>query len=476
MSVNFPVSLFVTELGAVACAVMLLLFDLFAKDGSKKNSFLIGLTLFGLAGLEVLLWMNPVKGSALGGSFVQDELSIFFKKLFILAGFFTVAMIPGYAERLGKRVAEFILLILFALSGMLFLISAADFLLFFVALETVSVSFYILTAFRKKDDASTEAGVKYVILGALSTAIFLFGLSFIYGSTGSTLYGVIHGKLAEGLTTPFLFGMALILCSLGFKIAAAPFHLWVPDIYQGAPTPVTAYLAIGSKTAGFAALVRILLSVVPQNQQLTLALAWLAGATILYGNLGAIAQTNLKRLLGYSSIGHAGYLLIGLATFHSSGNEAVLYYLAAYLFATGGAFLVLVALSRFLKSDEISELAGLSHRSPLLAATLLICLLSLAGVPPLAGFFAKFFLLWSAIGSGFFALAAVGAANVVISLYFYLKVIRAAYVDPSCDSSTISPTLGEKTLLWTCIAGVLLLGIWQEPLVALIAKIFAVSG
>jgi NADH-quinone oxidoreductase subunit N len=248
-----------------------------------------------------------------------------------------------------------------------------------------------MTAYLRDHEASIEAGVKYLVLGALSTAVFLFGLSFVYGTAGSTNFLEIAQRLRSWPALPpgFVLGMVLVLASLGFKVAAVPFHLWAPDVYQGAPTPVTAFLATASKTAGFAALVRVVLTVfAPAQKELALLFGALAALTILYGNLGAIPQTNFKRLLGYSSIGHAGYLLIGLAVFDSSGKEAVLFYLLSYVLSTAGAFLVLTAVAGRTGSDEISEFAGLSRRSPLLAAAMLVSLMSLAGVPPFGGFFA----------------------------------------------------------------------------------------
>jgi NADH-quinone oxidoreductase subunit N len=266
----------------------------------------------------------------------------------------------------------------------------------------------------------------------------------------------------------------LITASLGFKIAAVPFHLWVPDVYQGAPTPVTAYLAIGSKAAGFAAFVRLLLTVfIPVEDKLTIVLSVLAGLTMFYGNLGAIPQTNIKRLLGYSSIGHAGYLLIGLAAFSHSGKEALLFYLLSYLISTAGAFLVIIALSRHLKTEEISEFAGLSQKSPLLAAGMLLSLLSLAGLPPLAGFFAKFYILWASVKAGLLWLAFIGIVNVAPSLYYYLKVVKAMYVDKPGQGAPIRVTLDQKMIQYFCIFGILLLGVYQGPFVKLAEAAFS---
>lgn len=468
---NFPWPLFITEIGLIALALGCLILDILLKSNEKRGKILADIAMIGVSLLLVnLCFQWRCFGTAFKGSFVQDGISFFFKLLFLLAGFFTLFMAREYKNQLKRGYSEFILLILFGMVGMVFLSSANDFLLFFVSLETLTISLYIMTAYLRNNNASIEAGVKYLILGALSTAIFLYGLSFIYGATGSTSYAGIEQKLVQTGTLPtaFIFGMILVVASLGFKIAAVPFQLWVPDIYEGAPTPVTAFLAIGSKAAGFAALVRLMMTVfLPAQQQLTLLFSVLGALTIIYGNLGAIPQTNIKRLLGYSSIGHAGYLMIGLAAFKSSGSEALLYYLLSYLFSTGGVFLVVVALANYSKTDEISEMAGLSQKSPLLAAGMLLSLLSLAGVPPLAGFFAKFFLLWSAVKSGLLWLALIGVLNVITSLYYYLKIVKVIYFEKSSNPYPLLITLDQKIMQYVAITGILVLGIYQAPFVRL---------
>ena len=471
MTLDIQWSLFKTEIGLVLLALASLLLDLFLPNDEKRGRTLSNVAMIGVALLFLqLLFQWDHFGLTLKNTFVQDGVAYFFKILFLLAGFFTLFMAREYQDQLKRGHAEFTLLILFSLIGMLFLASANDFLLFFVSLETLTVSLYIMTAYLRDKEISIEAGVKYLVLGALSTAVFLYGLSFIYGATGSTSYHEIQAKLAAGgpLSTPFVFGMILVISSLGFKIAAVPFHLWVPDIYQGAPTPVTAFLAIGSKAAGFAALVRLMMTVfAPAHNALVLLFSILAALTIIYGNLGAIPQTNIKRLLGYSSIGHAGYLLIGLAAFVHSGKEAILYYLLSYLFSTGGAFLVLVALSNYLKTDEIKELAGLSQKSPVLAAGMLLSLLSLAGVPPLAGFFAKFYLLFAAIKSDLLWLALVGVLNVITSLYYYLKIVKVMYIDKPINDAPFHVTAPQKAMQYFSMFGILALGIYQGPFVKL---------
>ncbi len=461
-----------TEIGLVALALFCLVYDILSPDTLKRGLRLADLSMAGIAGLFILnLCSWGHFGVALRGSFVQDGLSFYFKNIFLLAAFFVLFMSRSYQEKLKRGHEEFSLLAIFSLIGMVFLVSANDFLIFFVALETLTISMVVMTAYLRDKSSSIEAGVKYLLLGALSTAFFLFGLSFVYGATGHTSYPAIQASLANFSSTPlyFKFGMLLIIAALGFKIAAVPFQLWTPDIYEGAPTPVTAYLAIGSKAAGFAALVRLFSTVFfPLQQELVLFFAVLAALTIIYGNLGAIPQTNIKRLLGYSSIGHAGYLLIGLAAFQNSGNEALIYYLLSYLFSTAGIFLVLAALSRYLKSDEISELSGLSQKSPILAAGMMLSLLSLAGVPPLAGFFAKFYLLWSGVKQGLLWLVLIGVLNVITSLYYYLKIVKVMYLEKPLNDTVYSISASEKAMQYLAIVSIFVMGIFQGPFVKLV--------
>ncbi len=473
---NAPWALFSTEIGLVALALTCLVLDLIFPDDAHRGQRLANTALAGIAllFLNLMFFRREVFGTALGTSFVQDGLSVYFKALFLLAGFFTVFMAGRYQKSLKRGHGEFILLILFALIGMSFLASANDLLLFFISLETLSVSLYIMVAYLRDKSASVEAGLKYVVLGALSTAVLVYGMSFMYGSTGSTSFTDIQARLAAGpVPKAFILGSVLVLSSLAFKIAAVPFHLWVPDVYEGAPTPVTAFLAIGSKAAGFAALIRLLGTVfAPEQEKLMLLFAILAALSILYGNLGAIPQGNIKRLLGYSSIGHAGYLLIGLAAFHGAGKEALLYYLLAYLFSTGAAFLVIVAVSDHL-GDNISDYSGLARRSPLLAATMLLALLSLAGVPPLAGFFAKFYVLWAAVRSGLLWLAVIGIVNVVTALYYYLRIVKAMYLDKPLDALPIPVTPGQRLFQYFALFGILAIGIYQAPFVGFAASAFS---
>jgi NADH-quinone oxidoreductase subunit N len=281
--------------------------------------------------------------------------------------------------------------------------------------------------------------------------------------------------LMPGLPAPLFFGILLVIASLGFKIAAVPFHAWAPDVYQGAPMPVTSFLATGSKIAGVAALLRLLSGAFsPAAEQLSPVFAVMAVLTLLVGNLGALGQTNIKRLMAYSSVSHAGYLLIGLAAFGGYGGQAVLTYLFGYVAATGGVFLVLIACQPILVRNEIGDLAGLAKRSPVLASGMFLALLSLAGVPPLAGFFAKFYLLWAGVEDGYLWLVALGTISVILSLYFYLRVVKAMYLDePVHGAIALNVTASTKAMQYAAMIATLVLGVWPAPVVDLAARAFA---
>ena len=322
---------------------------------------------------------------------------------------------------------------------------------------------------------SLEAGVKYLIIGALSTAFTVFGIALVYGISHTLNFGELSAVAAQFGGNPiFLFGLVLVLVGLGFKISAFPFQIWAPDVYQGAPAPVTAFLAVGSKAAGFALLLRVLFIAVPDiTAHWSNLLIILSAFSILYGNLCAIPQRNLKRLFGYSSIAHAGYMLLGIAALSAAGRSAVLYYLSGYLFTVLGAFTVICLVLRQADGDDLSALAGLHRRSPLLAAALTLAMASLAGIPPLAGFFGKFLLLKAVIeqgpvNPGYYCLAFTALAGVVISLYYYFGVVRAIYwSNDAPDLSPIPLSRPIRVSIYVCIAGMLYLGMFPNALVNL---------
>jgi NADH-quinone oxidoreductase subunit N len=365
----------------------------------------------------------------------------------------------------------------FALAGMLFAASANDFAMLFVSIELITITFYVLVSFQRSKITSLEAGVKYLILGALSSSFLVFGIALIWGTTGKLNFTELAAVAAQFETNKlFLLGVLFVMVGLGFKIAAFPFQIWAPDVYQGAPTPTTAFLAVGSKAAGFVLLLRVLFTAVPAvTAHWANLLIIISGITILYGNLCAIPQRNLKRLLGYSSIAHAGYLLLGVAALSASGQAAVMYYLAGYLFTVLAAFTVICLVMRQADAEDISALAGLNQRSPLLAATMTLAMASLAGIPPLAGFFGKFLLLKSVIETaqtthnhGYYCLVFTALAGVVISLYYYFGVIRAIYWSKETpDLSPISLSSPAKLTVWICIAGMFWIGLFPNTVLNL---------
>lgn len=419
----------------------------------------------------------PADGTFFHGMYRLDAFALFFKRLFLLVTMLVLVAGAEFAERFESGVAEFYALVLFAATGMLIIASVNDFVLLFVALELVTITFYILTSFLRRQIPSLEAGTKYLILGALSSGFMVYGIAFVFGTTGTTNFDTLSVRLASGVPgNAFLLGMLLVLTGLGFKIASVPFQVWAPDVYQGAPTPVTAFLATGSKAAGFVLLLRVLLTgLLPVSAAWMTLLLVLSAATLIYGNLGALSQRNIKRLLGYSSIGHAGYMLMGVAAVNALGAQAVLFYLVQYAFTNLCAFLVIIAVSKVTGNDEISGYAGLGKRSPLLSLALFLALVSLAGVPPLSGFFGKFQLFAAVIERAqtnpqFYWLAGIGAAAVVVSLYYYFNVARAIYIDEPTDAAPIVVRPVTRAALWVCLAAMIGLGLYQLPLVEAAAE------
>ncbi len=466
------------ELLVLALGLALLLADLWAPASFRRNFGYLAAVGLGLILLYSLFGLNTPPAdanSAFGGMFVLDSLALFFKRFFLIAAIIVLVISVEFSDCFHAGITEFYALILFALTGMLLAASANDFALLFVSLELITITFYVLSSFQRSRSASLEAGVKYLIIGALSTGFTVFGIALVYGISNHFNFNQIASVAAQHRDNPiFLFGLLLILGGLGFKISAFPFQIWTPDVYQGAPTPAAAFLAIGSKAAGFALLLRFLFTAVPEvTTRWSGVLMLLTAVTILYGNLCAIPQRNLKRLLGYSSISHAGYLLLGITAFSRSGQSAVLYYLSGYLFTVLAAFTVICLVLRRLETDDISGLAGLNQRSPLLATTMTLAMVSLAGIPPLAGFFGKLLLLKSVIeqvgtNGSYFWLAIVAIVGVVISFYYYFGVIRAIYwSEETPDLTPIPVSLPARMAIYGCLAGMFFLGMFPGPMLNL---------
>jgi NADH-quinone oxidoreductase subunit N len=448
------------EVIVLILGMFLLLAEAFSKGADK--SWMAKLSIYILS--IVLAWTFFTNGNAgvtLETSFyTADATALFFKRIALLTTIVVLVMaiefrgvlaryIPQAAE--GAGTGEFYALPIFTCAGLMFMASAIDFLFIFVSLELVTISFYILVAYMRRSVASLEAGVKYLILGALSTGFLVYGFTWLFGLTGETnlvkIGQILPGLLAEGgrlhgSETGLLFGLMLVLVALGFKIAAAPFQLWVPDVYQGAPTPVTAFLSVGSKAAGFIVLIRILqpfLAAPILREKLIAVLVVLAILTMIYGNLAAMPQDNFKRLLAYSSIGHAGYLLVAVASIDSTGasGTAVAFYLAGYLLMTLLTFLILIVVTNHSRGDEILHFNGLARRSPFLAFGLLTAILSLAGVPFTAGFIGKWLVFAVAVKQHQFVLVGVGIVTVAAGFYYYLRVVAAMYWQEPNDDTPI---------------------------------------
>ncbi len=412
---------------------------------------------------------------AFGTNYIMDGMAIFFKRFFLLAAILVLVMSVDFSAKLGAGISEFYSLVLFALAGMMFAASANDFAMLFVSLELITVTFYVLTSFQRNRLISLEAGVKYLILGAMASAFLVYGIALIYGTTGTMSFGELAARGAAVQNLPlFQLGVLLVVGGLAFKIAAFPLQIWAPDVYQGSPAPATAFLAVGSKAAGMVLLIRVLLGALPfaAVAHLTKLLMVMSAVTILYGSLCAIPQRNLKRLLGYSSIANAGYLLLGLAAMSHTGVTAILYYLAGYLFTVLSAFTVICVVLRATEAEDISALAGLGRRSPLLAASLTLSMVSLAGIPPLAGFFGKFLLFKAAAeqGPSFYWLIAVAIVGVVISIYYYFGVVKAIYWSQEpADLSPIIVPWPMKLSLGICLVGMLWLGTFPNTVLNMVA-------
>jgi NADH-quinone oxidoreductase subunit N len=460
------------EAGLFGLLVIVLLHGLVSgASGGRRAGWI---AFIGLAALLGASFAAEPGASALGGSFVVDELAVFVKRVFLgsaaLSVLASLGLGPGAFDR---RSTEYHVALLASLLGMLVLASARELILLFVAFELMSIPLYFLTGFEKRGDTSAEASLKFFLVGTVSSAVFLYGLSFVFGVTGTTSLAAIPPAAATGHPLMTL-GLGLVLAGLGFKIAAVPFHMWVPDSYEAASTPFVAWLAVAPKAAGFVAIFRIFLEGWATGPFVWVPIAaTLAGVTIVAGNLMAIPQRNIKRLLAYSGIAHIGYMLLGLAAASASGVAMVLFYLVAYLFGNMGAFFVVQAVAGAERSDGIDAYRGLAQRSPVLALSMLIFLLSLGGIPFVAGFWAKLYVFWAAIEQGMYVLVFLGAVLTVVALYYYLLVARRMYIDAPerPDPIPVPPVLAVGILV--CAMGVVAMGVYPEPWVSAALRVAA---
>ena len=443
-------------------AMVLLMYGAWQGDNATKAANWIAVALLVVAGVLVV---NASGNAGFGGSFVMDGFARFLKVVALAGSAVTILLSLEFLGPAPRRRFEYSVLILLATTGMLMLISAADLIALYLGLELMSLSLYVVAAIDRDNVRSTEAGLKYFVLGALSSGMLLYGASLIYGFTGTVSFNGIAQAAGAG-NLGLTFGLVFLFAGLCFKVSAVPFHMWTPDVYEGAPTPVTAFFASAPKVAAIAIFMRVCISAFPnitvQWQQI---LVFVAIASMALGSFAAIGQHNIKRLMAYSSIGHMGFALVGLAAGTQEGIQGVLIYIAIYVTMTLGTFACILAMKRGGEAVEnIGDLAGLARRSPAMAFFFAMLLFSLAGIPPLAGFFAKFFVFAAAIKAGLYALAVIGVVTSVIGAYYYLAIVKVMYMDDPAPA--FEPMRGElKAVLVVMGLANLLFVIFAGPLV-----------
>jgi NADH-quinone oxidoreductase subunit N len=450
------------EISLIIAGLLLIVLDPVLKGSAKKNLYV--LALLGLAvGFILNLKRFGVTETAFSGALSLDQFAAYFDVIFLLGAFLAVILSKDYLKNIDTYSNEFFALILFSTSGMMILSSAKEFMSLFLGFEIMSISVYILSAFNRKSVRSTEAGIKYLILGGFSSAILLYGIALLYGASGSVYLDEILRNF-DPANPLFLAGSALVLVGFIFKIGAFPFHQWVPDVYEGAPMPVTAFMSVGVKAAAFAILLRVIFEGFSEIQLSIMPVLWIVAVfTMIVGNIAAIAQKSIKRMLAYSSIAHAGYALVGVVAAYGGDKLAVssvIYYLFAYMLMNLGAFGVLAYLSKDGKECEtFDDIAGLWRKRPYLALALGVFMFSLAGIPPTIGFFAKYRVFLSAVQADFYWLAVIGILSSVISAYYYLRVLVYAYMKEETTTFPSFKFASSIVLIVLCL-GTLVLGVF----------------
>ncbi|HSD34146.1 MAG TPA: NADH-quinone oxidoreductase subunit NuoN [Alphaproteobacteria bacterium] len=419
---------------AIVAMALLILGTFLPANGARLVTW-IALLALALA-FVIVAWETPARTTAFEGLFIADQFGRFMKLLVLLGSGLALAMSAGYVEREQMARYEFPVLFLFATLGMMLMISANDLIALYLGLEMQSLALYVVAAFRRETVRSTEAGLKYFVLGALSSGMLLYGASLVYGFAGTTQFEELATVLAgETVSSGAIVGLVFIAAGIAFKISAVPFHMWTPDVYEGAPTPVTAFFAAAPKIAAMALFARVLLGpfggLAEEWRQIVLVISV---GSMLLGAFAAINQTNIKRLMAYSSIGNVGYALVGLAAGTEQGLRGVLIYMAIYLFMTLGTFACILAMKQKGRMvEQIADLAGLSRTNPMLALALALFMFSMAGIPPLAGFFAKYFVFLAAIEAQLYVLAVIGVLSSVVSAFYYWRIVRVMYFEDAVE-------------------------------------------
>ena len=449
----------------VLAAMTTLLYEVFAEEHGDPSRP-VWLSLAGVAGgliSTAVLWRNG--DNAFNGTFALDGVAAFTNLVCLIAAGLSLLMAPSYLASIGVRAREYYPLVLFAVAGMMVMGAARDLIILFLGIEIMSLAAYVLAGVHRTDRASGEAALKYFLLGAFATGFLLYGIAILYGATGSTSYAGIAAALPNASRTLVLGGVALLVVALGFKVSAVPFHFWAPDVYQGAPTSVTALMAVGIKAAAVASFARLFIIAFASLHDQWAMLVWvLAVLTMTVGNVVAIAQNNVKRMLAYSSIAHAGYLLAAIVAGTPRGGGAVLFYLLAYAFMNLGAFAVVIAIGRKGEPNEqFSDYAGLASRRPLIAAAMVLFMLSLTGIPPLVGFVGKLYLIEAIVQAGYIWLAVIMVLNSAVSAYYYLRLIIEMYMrDPASPETAFDPAPLLVACLLVATVGTIYFGIFPD--------------
>ncbi|MDH5526955.1 MAG: NADH-quinone oxidoreductase subunit N [Nitrospirota bacterium] len=454
------------EMIIAAFACLVLMFDLMLPQGRKNP-----LAWFSLAGVALAAFatfrLTHQHISAFADTFQVDPFSNFFKLLFYLIVALVILMSRAYLQQDRIHIGEYYHFILLVLTGMMIMVSATDLMTVYMGLELVSVTLYIMAAMKRYESRSTEAGLKYFVLGSFSSAVLLYGMSLIYGVTGTTNLAAIGAFLGDGVpNSAATVGLIMMVVGLAFKVAAAPFHMWAPDVYEGSPTPITAFMSVAPKAAAFAVILRVMLEAFGgMKSDWEAIFTVIAVLTMAVGAVLALVQTSLKRMLAYSSIGHAGYALIGVVVGDALGTFSVMYYLVIYAVMNLGAFAIIIMLrNQGLMGEELDDLKGLSRTHPWAALFMLVFMFSLAGIPPTAGFIAKFYIFMAAINAGYILLAIAGALLAAVSAYYYIRVIVVMYMqEPETDHVLTAPA-GLRLALVFSLLFVIGLGVFPDPL------------
>jgi NAD(P)H-quinone oxidoreductase subunit 2 len=429
--------------GIVTLTLLIVLIGdlIFGRTAARKLAYIaVGGMLFAIGAL-ILQWENP-NPTAFFGSFSSDPLSVAFRGIIVLSSAVTILMSVSYIEQTGTALAEFVTILLSATLGGMFLSGASELVTIFVSLETLSISSYLMTGYMKRDPRSNEAALKYLLIGASSSAVFLYGVSLLYGLSGgeTTLDEIALGiaQASGNLSLGLVVSLVFVIAGIAFKISAVPFHQWTPDVYEGSPTPVVAFLSVGSKAAGFALAIRLLVTAFPLvSGEWHFVFTALAILSMVLGNVVALAQTSMKRMLAYSSIAQAGFVMIGMIIGTETGYASMVFYLFIYLFMNLGGFACVILFALRTGSDRISDYAGLYQKDPLLTLALSICLLSLGGIPPLAGFFGKIYIFWAGWKAGAYGLVLLGLVTSVVSIYYYIRVVKMMVVKEPQEMSDV---------------------------------------